>query len=180
MKKTIVSLLIVSILVCIGVCADDANGGFGIKINGEDYVHKLPMVIIDGKSYVQLRSFGELINCDVDWNKDEQLIEINTAKDDNKFVVIPGYEENNEGGYVLINTERSLDISEETAISIADAVLCDLTEESFFKAYCDVKVIENTDEFIEVMRYKELTAGGGAVVRIRKTDGKIMNIEFGE
>ena len=40
MKKTIVSLLIVFILVCIGVCADDANGGFGIKINGEDYVAK--------------------------------------------------------------------------------------------------------------------------------------------
>lgn len=180
MKKMIISLLIVSILVCIGVCADDADGGFGIKINGEDYVHKLPMVIIDGRSYVQLRSFGELINCDVNWNKEQQVIEVYTVMADNKNVVIPDYKENNEGKYALVNTEVSLDICDETAISITDAILRKMVSESFFETYSDVKVIENTDEFIKVMRYKELTAGGGVVVCIRKSDCKIMSIVFGE
>lgn len=180
MKKWITTLTVVFLIVCTGVCASNADENFGIKINGKDFVHEVPMIVIDGRSYVQVRAFGELVNLDVNWNEDERVIEVDSSKTDNKYVVVPEYEENDDGEYVPVDIDISLDISEESACSIADAVLGEMVGENFFKTNPDVKIIKNTDEFITVMRYKELTVGGCAVVCIRKTDGKIMSVEFGE
>ena len=180
MKRVFMITVIASLIVCVCVCAQNTDESFGIKINDEDFVHKVPMIVIDGRSYVHLRDFGELINHNVNWNEEERIIEVDTPDIENKYVAVPTFTETDDGKYIPDTVEISLDVSEEAAISIADTVLREMIGESFFKENPDVEVIKNTDEIIEVLRYKELTVGGGAVVRIRKTDGKIMSVEFGE
>ena len=73
-----------------------------------------------------------------------------------------------------------LELTEETAVVIADAIFLQLFGKEFLEDTV-VFVKESVDgNSLSVCRYQELVAGGDHTIVIRRSDAKVIRMEFGE
>ena len=58
---------------------------FPVYINGEKWESEKPAVVIDGSTYLPLKSIGDILGVDVKWNSD--LLRVEISKPEEIFVI---------------------------------------------------------------------------------------------
>jgi len=179
MKKILIISAVIMVVIFAVPFAYAANGQtrqaadvqFPIRVNGEMINTPIFMVNIDGRVYVQLRALCNVLGMPIDWNDGERTVEI-TTEADRVYVGYDGIEEWD---------KANLDMTEETAVAIADAVFLQRYGKDFVeKTAIGVRETDDKKSFI-VFRYEEeFDCGGDISIIIRKSDGKIFRIELGE
>ncbi|MCD8049244.1 MAG: copper amine oxidase N-terminal domain-containing protein [Clostridia bacterium] len=117
----------------------------------------------EDRIYLPIRDISGILGCEIEWNNDERSVTI--ENDEEK---ISGYEE--------------LEISEETAQTIADAIFLQLYGEDFFERNPYVEIWDRGNYYGVYRTFTDSiwTDGGGVVIHVRKSDGKVMDLEWQE
>lgn len=175
MKKMLsIMLVVAAIISCFYVFAQSSEQlmvnkvQYPVKINGVEVEKELPMFDIEDRVYVPIRALCENLDVGINWNEKEKAVEIMTNK------VKSGYDGIEEWNRI------DLDITEETAIKIADAIFLQHFGEDFVNTTKMSLYESDNKKSFRVFRYKESVLGGDYTIVIRKSDGKIEAITAGE
>ncbi len=60
------------------------NATFPIFLDGKEWEPDAPVFVIDGTTYLPLKSIGNLLDVDISWNDELNRVEINTVSQDNE------------------------------------------------------------------------------------------------
>ena len=170
-KKRIIFLSSIFVLMIIGLIAH-ANSlatiqtliiKYPMYINGEavDDV----MLSVDDRTYMQVRDICDLLGGEAKWNEETGSIEITTA--------VGGIENS------AAVTSNELEISHETAVIIANDVFRKIMGDEFFE---ETTLFTSNDKggYYSITRAKKFSVGGDYTLIIRKSDGKVIKMIFGE
>lgn len=148
---------------------------YPVLVNGEQIKMSLPMYSIGNRTYMPLRELCDVLKIDISWNETTQSVEITNDTKDSDGKIEKGFD--GKDGWT-VESYAQVEISKETAISLADDVYLSL----YGKDYIDNTLIGVADEgeYYWVFRYKEGELGGTVEICIRKCDGRIMKISLAE
>lgn len=181
MKKLVVLCLLIVLLSSQSVSAgekiiESVEVNYPIYLNGSIIECENPVVSIDNKTYVSLRDICNSLDADVSWNNEARIVEL-VKKDsfENEDIKTGFFVD----GKWSDKQAFQMEISEETAISLANDVFAQIYGKDYLEN-SKVAVYENDfGDCYLVIRYKPLDTGG-YVVHIRKSDGKIIGVETAE
>ena len=139
---------------------------YPIIVDGVPISSEIPVYATENRTYVHLRAMCEFFNYKIEWSEEKKEVEIVTAID--KVEVGRG--------------KIDLDITKETAITITDAIFLQISGEKFINETA-IRISDGNDgKYYAVTRFIDdiWIDGGDITIVVRKSDGKIMRIEYGE
>ena len=157
-----------------------------INIDGNETHIDLPMLSADDRTYMQIRDICNIFGSKVKWNEESRTIEITTDPETIEAGYYGGYDSDDFEGkhenYALLGRwvstrEYEVEISEETALAVAEDIFKQATDE---KSYTEAEptVYDSNEEpgCYEVSMYGDNETENNITVFIRKADCKIVRI----
>lgn len=172
MKK---SLIILLIIVCITATTGMANVDslianfvdYKLKINGAEITTDLPMVDINGRTYVELRSLCDIMGSEISWNERTQTIKIQSDSiyTETENIYFSYCNERKEKGDIVL--------TEETVKNIADAWFVQKYGES-----AESITLNDSDDEKYYIVSGFLNDRIEVTAKLRKTDAKLKELEL--
>lgn len=164
MRKNLLMIVLCIINITVIVHSNYTEYVEAIKVNhniilGEYHIDKytLPRVSIDDKIYVPIRNIFQLMGSKIDWNDSDKSVHI-TSK------------------YGVSNI--NLNISEKTALKIADVLFMEYFKERFDDTAISIR---ETDTAYIILRYDQpILSGDSATITVDKKDGRILTVMYNE
>ena len=157
-----------------------------INIDGNETRIDLPMLSVDDRTYMQVRDVCNIFDSKVKWNEELRMIEITTDPETIEAGYYGGYASDNFEGkhenYALLGRwvptrEYEVEISEETALAVAEDIFKQATDEKSY-AEAEPTVYDSSEELgcYAVSMYGDNETENNITVLIRKADCKIVRI----
>jgi hypothetical protein len=179
MKKTLIYLTVITFLSCIAlVVIINANQYETIQstmvnhqviINEVAIDSEISILSLEDRLYLPIRALCEILDIEIEW--DEEKREVIIVNNSDKIRIVD---------YDDTWHYENLDMTKETAETIAEAFLLQFSGEKFMSETVSYTRELRDGKFYRITRMYEDTDGGCETVTIRKSDGKIVSIEYGE